>query len=1021
MKKRKQFISLAITAAMLVSAFPLSALADKNDDSVFVTMNIPYNTFYQADIKNDVAVDAVTSATTSKWTTFSGTYHTEAAANGGGQILGVSFPVEVSKEDYAKLKNAESENDDYYFTELKETPSVYKTLSVDGDGKYSFSEVKGNVNDASDFQYTLSTDSKYGDYQIELSNTTIDGTVYGIIVTTDDGTQYGLRHLENIWKKSFQFAWSSGVKTTESHGNTLAPNHYKSIMGETIKEITYITDKGITNYNVDSYVPVKVTSVVSVENAKVSDNSTAVTITPALPDDFNAAYIVSGLDAAYTGGKLVYKNAAPGSYSLTVTDQNKNYADISTSFVLSTDKAAAKYDDENKSLAADEYVTADEFKNYLAAISTVTVDGTNYAASGKRAVHIIGKDGKLDLAVKNGDSRVFAADKTEFTVKVSATGYPDLEFTVTKESEITFVAMNIPYSVFYASDVKNDVDVDAVTSSTTNIWKTFGGTYITDANENGGGNILGVTFPVAVANEDIDKLKAVEGTASDYYFTELESIPSVYKTLTIDSKGNYSFSAVKGEVTNVDDAQYTLSTETPWGDYLFEFSDVTIDGNVYGIVVTTDDGSQYGMRHLENIWKKTFEFAWGSGIKNTEPHGNTLAPEHYKSLMGKTIKTVTYITDKGITNYNVDAYVPVKVANAVSVADANVTDSSTAVTITPELPEDFNAEYTVSGLEAAYTDGKLSYSNAKPGSYILTVSDKNGKYADISSTFVLSTSKVVAKYGDKALVANNATEDEFKTYLANIATVTVDGTDYAASGRRFIAIIGSDGAIDLTAKNGSNAVFAEDKDEYNVKVSATGYPDLEFTISTKETSDEPTKPTDPTEPAKPADPTDPTEPAKPTDPTDPTEPAKPTDPTDPTEPAKPADPTDPTEPAKPTDPTDPTEPAKPTDPTDPTDPTEPAKPADPTEPTEPAKPAEPKTVKFGDVNGDGKIDSGDSLIILRASVKLEKLTDEQIKLADIDNDGRITANDSLAVLRASVKLFDETNKNVGKEIELDVE
>ena len=134
MKKRKQFISLAITAAMLVSAFPLSALADKNDDSVFVTMNIPYNTFYQADIKNDVAVDAVTSATTSKWTTFSGTYHTEAAANGGGQILGVSFPVEVSKEDYAKLKNAESENDDYYFTELKETPSVYKTLSVDGDG-----------------------------------------------------------------------------------------------------------------------------------------------------------------------------------------------------------------------------------------------------------------------------------------------------------------------------------------------------------------------------------------------------------------------------------------------------------------------------------------------------------------------------------------------------------------------------------------------------------------------------------------------------------------------------------------------------------------------------------------------------------------------------------------------------------------------------------------------------------------------------------------------------------------------
>ena len=85
-------------------------------------------------------------------------------------------------------------------------------------------------------------------------------------------------------------------------------------------------------------------------------------------------------------------------------------------------------------------------------------------------------------------------------------------------------------------------------------------------------------------------------------------------------------------------------------------------------------------------------------------------------------------------------------------------------------------------------------------------------------------------------------------------------------------------------------------------------------------------------------------------------------------------------------------------------------------PKEDPKPATEK-VKIGDVNKDGKIDSGDSLSILRASVGLEKV---EIKLADIDGNERIDSGDSLAVLRASVKLFDASNEKVGTEIELPV-
>ena len=71
-----------------------------------------------------------------------------------------------------------------------------------------------------------------------------------------------------------------------------------------------------------------------------------------------------------------------------------------------------------------------------------------------------------------------------------------------------------------------------------------------------------------------------------------------------------------------------------------------------------------------------------------------------------------------------------------------------------------------------------------------------------------------------------------------------------------------------------------------------------------------------------------------------------------------------------------------------------------------------------DVDGDGKITSSDSLIILRASVKLESLSAEQFKCADVDGDKVISSGDALSVLRCSVHLLD--NENIGKPIEKSV-
>lgn len=117
-----------------------------------------------------------------------------------GYINGVIFPVKVSAEDYAKLKSA-SNFDKLGFTELTEVPAVYKELTVDN-GVLSFSEAEGKT-ETVDANYTFSTSSKYGDYQISFSNVNDifnDNVVYGVVLETAEGDDYGLYSQENIWK-----------------------------------------------------------------------------------------------------------------------------------------------------------------------------------------------------------------------------------------------------------------------------------------------------------------------------------------------------------------------------------------------------------------------------------------------------------------------------------------------------------------------------------------------------------------------------------------------------------------------------------------------------------------------------------------------------------------------------------------------------------------------------------------------------------------------------------------------------
>lgn len=229
----------------------------------YVLMNIPYSEFYAAD--QVAGADSVSSATKAKTrsTLAAGSYHVNSD---GTDITGITYPVKISDAtvlknytqitDDSKLsitvnmkgkektteyngKDALFESASYSYYILSETPSYYKEATVNADGSLSFSEVKGaTAQKLSDASIDFTTDTKYGDYELDLNGLpkTVN-TVYGVVISTKEGDNYGLRHLENIWKKT-ELAWSTGFVTT-SHGNTLNSKDYKKMMGQTINKITY--------------------------------------------------------------------------------------------------------------------------------------------------------------------------------------------------------------------------------------------------------------------------------------------------------------------------------------------------------------------------------------------------------------------------------------------------------------------------------------------------------------------------------------------------------------------------------------------------------------------------------------------------------------------------------------------------------------------------------------------------------------------------------------------------------------
>ena len=433
-----------------------------------------------------------------------------------------------------------------------------------------------------------------------------------------------------------------------------------------------------------------------------------------------------------------------------------------------------------------------------------------------------------------------------------------------EEQEI-YALMNIPYDELYENDLKdNSIPVDAMTSATyqkTRSKSLANGSY--HENEKGD-KIKGVTFPVKLnlsSDADLEGLTRVgdhskeltitttlrgqqqtntysgrdtlfENDTYAYYILRQDEKPDFYKEVTVGKDGKFEFSETKfqdGKSAEKSNATAAITTKTTRGDYQIDVSglDASVtNSSIYEVILDTKEGKSYGLRHLENIWRGN-ELGIYTGYTK-ESHGVDASVEPYKDIMGKTINKITYLTSVGAYEIDTDLYVPVKDGTTAAVADGKAGNGSVAVDV--KLPEGFDPEYTVDGLDTEVANGILTYKNAMPGRYTLTISDKNGKWADIETEFVISTDKTLVYYSNDysapAILRRGSTsEAEFANYIKNIEKVTVNGKAYAASGKRAVVIIREDGTIDF-----ANSTVFDGSEPYTIVVSAVGYPDLSFTI-----------------------------------------------------------------------------------------------------------------------------------------------------------------------------------------------
>lgn len=441
----------------------------------YATLNMPYADFYYGEI-NQVTLtetvsletpdpvlayratgqyDAVSSATTLKSTSFPTTYYEMTET--GVDILGikdaqVAIPVALYNSIMENKDNASSCQNKLYelFNSMTFSDSPfteYKIMSGDG----TFSAMTTSANAGYEAQTvvetasaTITTVSKYGNYQLSISGTSVDsGKMLGALLHTSDGKVYGLGHLENLWLKTSEISFAV-EEFTESHGNKVDYLRHQDLVGKTITKVTYLVanESDIvvhTNLKVKTLLTQAEEALVTVKDVTHNTSGMTTTVTNGLAESksydgtlssitFNNTALSSELYTANSDSTLSLSGTlTPGQYTATFTDNE--YEDVNATFLINSVLKAEDIAVKNNQLAITSTdATIEEYRN---AVTAVYVDGTN----------INGKDLGTILFTETGaidfDATVTNRGTTtplftngingNYTLKVEAAGYPSIE------------------------------------------------------------------------------------------------------------------------------------------------------------------------------------------------------------------------------------------------------------------------------------------------------------------------------------------------------------------------------------------------------------------------------------------------------------------------------------------------------------------------------------------------------------------------------------------------------------------
>lgn len=475
-----------------------------------------------------------------------------------------------------------------------------------------------------------------------------------------------------------------------------------------------------------------------------------------------------------------------------------------------------------------------------------------------------------------------------WSLTIYALGYADstynFEATDANIDKYVYGTANLPYADFYygeLNDVKEDAEInldaedkaasyresgmyDAVSSATTNKYKSFfSSTYSEDNTSGQGGSIIGmkdvnIAVPTSLyenAKKAISDNKECSNKLLEIInsMTLSDTTPSEYKILN----GDGTLTAMKSEVTEDTSDTLTIKTQSSYGQYEVDpvtsenspLSKLSAKDSLLGIIVEDEDGNKYGMEHLENIWVGgKFSFAVKDGFK--EKHGNTIDYKRHEALQGKTIKKVTYLVKNGadiVINTDLKCKTLAGSDSIKATANDNFKDGATVSVDTTAVPSGSN--YTLSsvsmgktvlteGTDYTYANNTLTIKatdNTGVGSYSMVFTDDT--YSDIVVSFTLESGY---KTGDISINKNNQVTlpagVSFEKYVNNITSIKINGVEKTGKGGiKATDLFDADGNINFNAvikgKDGSSTpVFADKSASYTIELTSTGYPSVSGTV-----------------------------------------------------------------------------------------------------------------------------------------------------------------------------------------------